>query len=128
MTNKNEFYKCELCGNLVSVLESADGQLVCCGQPMNLLVEKTVAEEGKEKHAPVIEVNGNEVTVKVGSIPHPMEDVHYIEIIQLLENGAVTFEKQLQPGESPEAKFCGVKDTSNLEAREVCNVHGLWRG
>jgi len=126
MTQKNQIYKCNICGNIVSVVEAHEGQLVCCNQPMNLLEEKTSSQEGKEKHVPIIETSDGKVTVRVGSIPHPMEDNHYIEFIQLLKNGIVIAEKQFQPGEEPVATFC-IDNNENIIARELCNVHGLWR-
>lgn len=124
MAEKNGIYKCEICGNVVSVLEVGGGELICCGQPMTLFEEKT-KEEGNEKHVPVIEIDGNKVMVKVGSVEHPMEDNHWIELIQLLKGDKVIVEKRLYPGEKPVAEF-EVEDTSGLRAREVCNVHGLW--
>jgi len=125
MTKLNEIYKCSICGNVVQVIEAHAGTRVCCGEDMKLMEEKTAAQEGKEKHVPVVTVKGKNVTVKVGSVPHPMEQAHFIEFIQLLKNGKVVAEKQLSPGEKPEAVFC-LDDTSGIKARELCNVHGLW--
>jgi len=125
MTKLNELYKCEICGNVVSIIEAADGELVCCGKPMKLLEEQTAEQEGKEKHVPVIEIDGNKVKVKVGSVEHPMEEKHHIELIQLVKGGNVLIGKRLKPGEKPEAEFC-VEDTEGLTARELCNLHGLW--
>ena len=125
MAKLNAIYKCQICGNVVSVIEAHEGELVCCGQPMNLLEEKTIEQEGKEKHVPVIEVEGNKVTVKVGSVPHPMEKEHYIELIQLIKDGNIVIGKRLKPGDEPKAEFC-LENTENLKAKELCNVHGLW--
>jgi len=127
MAEKNGIYKCPVCGNVVSVIEAHQGELVCCGKPMELLKEQTYLEEGREKHVPVIAVSGNTVTVKVGSVPHPMLDNHYIEFIQLLQRDRVLETKRLYPGDAPEAVFT-VKDARNLRAREYCNVHLLWMG
>ena len=123
MTKKMELYKCEICGNIVVVLHPGIGQLVCCGQPMKLMEEKT-EDNGKEKHVPVIEKTENGIKVKVGSIPHPMEDNHYIEWIEVTADGK-TYRKFLNPGEAPEAEFCVKAD--KIEARIYCNVHGLWK-
>lgn len=126
MAKQNGIYKCGVCGNVVSVIEAHEGELVCCGQPMNLLEEKTSAQEGKEKHVPVIEKISNGVRVKVGSVPHPMEDSHYIELIQLVEGDNVVIGKRLKPGDKPEAEFC-IAYADGMKARELCNIHGLWK-
>ena len=122
---RNEVYKCTICGNVVEVVEVGGGELVCCGQPMNLMKENTV-DAAKEKHVPVIEIEGKNVTVKVGSVPHPMGEDHYIEVIQLMKDGLVIAEKQLTPSDKPEAVFC-IDDADGVYAREYCNLHGLWR-
>jgi len=122
MTEQKQIYKCNICGNIVEVLHSEIGQLVCCGQPMELLKEKT-EDVGHEKHVPVIEKTGTEIKVKVGSVPHPMEKKHYIEWIEIVTDGR-SYRKFLKPGEKPEAEF--VMETEKIEAREYCNLHGLW--
>ena len=116
-------YKCNVCGNIVEVVHEGKGQLVCCGQPMQLLEEKT-AEPGKEKHAPVLEVSGDTVVVKVGSVQHPMEEGHYIEWIEVSTDGEA-YRKYLKPGDKPEASF--KLKAEKLTARAYCNMHGLWR-
>lgn len=123
MTEITQIYRCEVCGNIVEVIHPGAGQLVCCGQPMKLLEEKT-GDEGQEKHVPVIERTETGVKVKVGSIPHPMEENHYIEWIEIIADGK-TYRKFLKPVDAPEAEFC-VK-AGKIEAREYCSVHGLWR-
>ena len=125
MAKLNAIYKCKVCGNIVSVIEEGKGELVCCGQPMELLEEKTKEQEGNEKHVPIIEVKENKVIVKVGSVPHPMEDSHYIELIQLIKDSNVVIGKRLRPGDEPKAEFC-VEDTEGLKARILCNIHGVW--
>jgi superoxide reductase len=89
---------------------------------MTLQQEKT-ADQGKEKHVPVIEKSATGILLKVGSVPHPMEEKHFIEWIEVRSGNAV-FNKGLQAGEKPEAEFC-ITDT-NVKARAYCNVHGLW--
>jgi len=125
MAELNGIYKCDICGNVVSVLESGVGELICCGQEMRLVEENPPEKEGKEKHVPVIETEENRVKVKVGSNPHPMEDEHFIEVIELLKDGKVIASKRLYPGQKPEAEFI-VEDAVNIKAREYCNIHGLW--
>lgn len=118
-----QVYKCALCGNIVEVLFAGGGELVCCGQPMTLLVEYTV-DASREKHVPVIEKTADGVRVKVGSIPHPMEDKHYIQWIEVID-GEVIYRRFLKPGQAPEASF-GLK-AGKVAAREYCNLHGLWK-
>jgi len=126
MTKQNEVYKCEICGNIVEVLHEASGELVCCGEPMKLLEEKT-QDEGQEKHVPVIEKQGDgKILVKVGEVPHPMEENHYIEFIEVICDLG-NFKYFLKPGDKPEALFY-LGNTKDFTVREFCNVHGLWKG
>jgi len=124
MAEKLQIYKCEICGNIVEVLHGGDGELVCCGQPMKNLAAKT-ADVGKEKHVPVIEKIAGGIKVKVGSVPHPMEEKHYIEWVEVIADGNA-YRQFLKPGEAPEAIF--KIEAKTITAREYCNVHGLWEG
>ena len=124
MAKQLQIYKCTLCGNIVEVLHGGDGELVCCGQPMSKLAGQT-AEAAKEKHVPVIEKIDGGYKVKVGSVPHPMEEKHYIEWIELIAD-AKAYRQFLQPGTPAEAVFHVKADS--VSAREYCNVHGLWKG
>ncbi len=123
MTKLNEIYKCNVCGNIVQMVRSGPGQLVCCNQPMELQSEKT-EDQGNEKHVPVIEKTESGFKVKVGSIPHPMEDDHHIEWIELIADGT-SYRRFLKPGQPAEAEFC-IK-AEQVTAREFCNLHGLWK-
>ena len=123
MTEKNQVYKCGLCGNIVEVLHTGAGELVCCGQPMDLVVENTV-DAAKEKHVPVVEKTDNGFKVIVGSVPHPMEEKHWIEWIELRAGGKV-YRQNLAPGDAPEAVFC--VDAAEAKAFAYCNLHGLWK-
>ncbi|MCX7988179.1 MAG: desulfoferrodoxin [Thermodesulfovibrio sp.] len=123
MTQKLQVYKCEKCGNIVEILHEGVGQLVCCGQPMKLFSENIV-DATLEKHVPVIENIEGGYKVKVGSIPHPMDEKHYIEWIELIADGKV-FRQFLNPGQPPEAIF--YLTSKDVIAREYCNLHGLWK-
>lgn len=116
MAKIGEVYKCEICGNIIEVIHQSFGVLVCCGQPMKLQQEKT-KDEGKEKHVPVID----EKKIKVGSIPHPMEEKHYIEWTEATDGKQIS-KIFLKPGDKPEAKF----PFKIKRARIYCNLHGLW--
>ncbi len=122
MAEKLEIYQCLLCGNIVETLRGGDGELVCCGQPMKKLIAKK-ADVGKEKHVPVIEKADGAIIVKIGSVPHPMEEKHYIEWIEIVTDGKA-YRQFLKPGDQPQARF---NITGNdLTAREHCSIHGLW--
>ena len=123
MAKRLEVYKCGVCGNIVEVLHAGKGNLVCCGKPMNLLVENTV-DAAKEKHVPVIEKIDGGVKVKVGEVAHPMEEKHWIEWVEIIADGK-TYRQYLNPGEVPEVIFNVTAD--QITAREYCNIHGLWK-
>jgi superoxide reductase len=118
-----QVYKCMKCGNIVEVLHAGAGELVCCGEPMKLLKENT-SDGAKEKHVPVIEKTVDGYKVKVGSVAHPSTPEHYIEWIELVADG-VSHRAFLKPGDAPEALFTVKAKT--VEAREYCNLHGLWK-
>ena len=122
MTGLLEIYKCEVCGNIVEMIHTGQGQLVCCGQPMKIFKENTV-DAAKEKHVPVKEVVDSGLKVKVGSVAHPMEDKHFIEWIEIVADGK-PYRQFLKPGEAPEAFF---PVSGEFTAREYCNLHGLWK-
>lgn len=124
MTALNQIYKCEVCGNIVEMVHGGKGQLVCCGQPMKL-VEANTVDAAVEKHVPVVEKTDKGLSVKVGSVLHPMTDEHYIEWIEVITETGKVYRQQLKPGDSPEALFLIDEDT--YEVREYCNLHGLWK-
>ena len=123
MTNHLELYRCEICGNIVQVMHTGAGELVCCGKPMTLLQPHTIADEKQEKHVPVFIEN----KIQVGSVPHPMTEEHHIEFIQTITDDKKTVKtKFLGVNESPEMT---PNSTDNYTcALEYCNLHGLWQG
>tara|TARA_Y100000294_G_C8423160_1_gene283685 strand:- start:109 stop:489 length:381 start_codon:yes stop_codon:yes gene_type:complete len=123
MTKLNQVWKCEMCGNIVELVHSGAGELVCCGVPMELQVEKS-KEEGKEKHVPVVEeLDNNKFKITVGSTPHPMEKNHFIEWIEVVSD-EVAKRHPLKPGQTPEV--ISYSGTDNYYIRAYCNIHGLW--
>lgn len=123
MTIQRQVYRCNVCGNIVEVLHAGKGELVCCGQPMELLQEKAT-DIGLEKHVPVVEATDRGVKVKVGDVPHPMEEKHYIEWIEVITDDG-SCRQFLRPGNKPGAEF--EIRTLKVVAREYCNIHGLWK-
>lgn len=122
MAKNLEIYKCDICGNILEVLHGGPGGLICCGRPMGLQAENTV-DAAKEKHVPVIERGDGIVTVKVGSVAHPMEEKHYIEWVEIIADGKI-YRQMLKPGDAPEATFS--ISANNVRAREYCTLHGQW--
>lgn len=125
MVKRHQTYKCNVCGNIVSVLHAGGGELVCCGESMELLETKT-EDKGLEKHVPVIEKSDNGILVKVGENPHPMETKHYIEWIEVHTKDKNVYRAFLKPDQKPEASFPVNIDNVDM-AQEYCNVHGLWK-
>jgi superoxide reductase len=124
LTQIKQIYKCEICGNIIEVLHSGVGELVCCNQKMNLQTENTT-EASLEKHIPVIEKIGDNVfKVTVGSLEHPMDEDHYIEWIEVVADNKV-YKRYLKPLDKPQAIFKIVSE--ELTARAYCNKHGLWK-
>ena len=118
LEKRGEVYKCSICGNIVELLYAGGGKLVCCGQPMILQKANSDDSASKEKHVPIIKGKN----VAVGSIPHPMEEKHYIMWIEAESSDGEVERVFLKPGDKPEAKF----DFKIKTARAYCNLHGLW--
>ncbi|MDD4956390.1 MAG: desulfoferrodoxin [Candidatus Omnitrophica bacterium] len=124
MTGLRDVYKCNVCGHVVEIVNEGQPTLVCCGQPMVKLEEKT-ADQGLEKHVPVVEDASGGVKVKVGSVAHPMEEKHYIKFIEV-ETDTEVLRSELKPGQAPEAVFC-VDKGKIRKVREYCIIHDLWK-
>ena len=120
-----KFYVCEHCGNMVTFLHASGVPVMCCGQKMTELVAGTV-EAAHEKHIPVVEVEGSKVSVKVGSVEHPMMPAHFIQWIALETNQGSQI-KYLKPEEKPEATFALAEGEEVVAVYEYCNLHGLWK-
>jgi len=119
-----KFYSCPDCGLIIEAIHDSGIAPSCCGMKMDELVPNTVEASG-EKHIPAVTVEGSTVTVNVGSVDHPMQDVHYIEWVQLVtERGSQR--KHLRPGEAPKVVF-KLEDDKPLAVYAYCNLHGLWK-
>lgn len=120
-----DFYRCEICGNVVQVANEGAPVLVCCGQPMKKLEAKT-EDSSVEKHVPYVEVFGDGIKVKIGrNQAHPMLENHYIKFIEV-HTANMVMRHELKPGDAPEATF-PVKKDDVVEVLEWCNLHGLWK-
>lgn len=124
MANKDtRFFICKHCGNLVGMIHNSGASMVCCGDPMTELIPNTT-DAAQEKHVPVVEISGSTVTVKIGSVEHPMTQEHYIQWIYL-ETKHGGQRKSLLPGDKPQAVF-ELADDEAVAAYAYCNLHGLW--
>ena len=118
------FFRCKTCGKIIVLLNDMDCPTKCCGEPMEELKPNT-QDGAHEKHIPVVEVNGNIVTVRVGEVAHPMMEAHYIEWI-MLQTNLGNQRKTLKPGEEPVARFALLEGEKVVRALEYCNLHGLY--
>ena len=126
MTKRFDVYKCEKCLTIVETLQGGGGALVCCNDPMTLLQEGVV-DASKEKHVPVVEKNEKGIKVKVGALAHPMEEKHWIQWVELIDDNFCCIQF-LKPGDAPEVEFtCGCASKDKLTVRAYCNLHGNWK-
>jgi superoxide reductase len=124
MKKESKFYICKHCGNVITFIKESGAPLSCCGEKMTQIVPNTV-DAATEKHVPVVTIDGDQITVEVGSVEHPMLEEHFIQWIYLeTENGYQM--KYLNPGEKPNAVFL-VNGENAIAAYEYCNLHGLWK-
>lgn len=122
---EQKFLECKVCGNIVAAVKESGVKIKCCGQNMEQIIPGTV-DASKEKHIPVYEINGNVVTVVVGSVVHPMVEEHYIEWISI-QTKFGNQRKVLKPNQEPKVTFL-LEDGDEIEAvYEYCNLHGLWK-
>ena len=123
MTERHQVYKCMKCGNIVMIIHGGAPALHCCGVGMTLMAEGSI-DGSVEKHVPVIEKTSTGFKIKVGAVPHPMDETHHIEWIELIasDQSHICF---LQPAQPAEAEFCVQAD--QVTARAYCNLHGHWK-
>ena len=119
-----KFYICPRCGNIIEMVNDSGVSPFCCGQKMNELIPGSVEASG-EKHIPAVQVMENAVEVNVGSVDHPMVDVHWIEWVQLITDKG-SYRKWLNPGEAPHVSFL-LGNEKPLAVYAYCNLHGLWK-
>ena len=120
----SKFYICAHCGNVIEMVHNAGVPVMCCGQKMDELIPNTVEASG-EKHIPAVSVDGDQVTVNVGSVDHPMQSAHYIQWVQLVTDSGVQ-RHLLKPDQPPKAVF-SLNGEQPLAVYAYCNLHGLWK-
>lgn len=125
-----KYYQCSICGNIMEVIYDAGVTPECCGIEMEE-VEAGMTDGAAEKHVPIVQVteadsDKQQVFIKVGEMPHPMDKNHFIEWICLKTDRGV-YRRCLKPDEAPETGFYICKEERVLEAFAWCNLHGLWK-
>lgn len=125
MEQERKFVVCKICGNIAGLIHDAGVPLMCCGEPMEEL-NANASDGAAEKHVPLVEKKGNEITVNVGSASHPMTKEHSIEWVYLqTKKGGQR--KKLIPDEAPVARFVVTEDDCPVMAYAYCNLHGFWK-
>lgn len=120
-----KFYRCAVCGQIIGIVKETGVPLICCGEEMEELIPGSI-DASHEKHVPVLEIDGDTVTVTIGSVPHPMTGEHFIEWISL-ETRCGNQRKALKPGDKPQACFRLCEGDQVKRAYAYCNLHGLWK-
>lgn len=124
MTEKFEIYKCNICNNIVQVLFSGVGELVCCNEKMHLLkMQNNEDIDFAEKHVPILETDVNGRFVRVPY--HPMQEEHYVQMIEAYPKDKSELHiKYLRPKDV--AEFNITAFAKDVDVSELCNIHGLW--
>ena len=118
-------YKCPHCGRIVMNINSSNEKFFCCQHEMTELIANTT-DASAEKHVPTMSIDNGLVHIKVGSVAHPMQDIHYIEWIALETKDGNIQLKYLKPNDAPEAKFSLINGEQLYKVYAYCNLHGLW--
>ena len=121
---KLHFFRCAICGKVIAILSDTGVPTVCCGQTMRELALNDT-DGAFEKHVPVFCSNNNAVSVCVGSVPHPMTDIHSITWIGLQSAFGFQFVER-HPGNNPKADFHLCPEDRAEAVYAYCNLHGLW--
>ena len=116
-------YRCNKCKKIHIEVQGSPCPTMCCGEEMVLLKANTT-DAATEKHVPAVTVDGQKVSVVVGSVEHPMLEEHYIQFVAL-ETASGIQVKYLNPGEAPKAEF--ITAEAPVAVYEYCNLHGLWK-
>jgi superoxide reductase len=125
MAKNKQIYKCDICGNIVEVVNEGRGGLSCCSEEMKLISENST-EAAVEKHIPVINIKDDSIEVSVGSTIHPMDEKHYIQWVELVSKDKI-YRHEFKPTDEPKTVF-KVDPKSDFYVRAYCNLHGLWKG
>ena len=122
---KLRFFRCQHCGNIIVKIVDSKVPVMCCGEIMKELTPNTT-DAAQEKHLPVVEKTKNLVNVKIGSIPHPMTEEHYIQFV-VLKSDKNVYVHEFNPNDAPETNFTIAPSEKVEEVYAYCNLHSLWK-
>ena len=126
MNEKFDILKCNICGQIIQILEPNVGELVCCNEPMEIL-QANIEENNKsiaEKHIPVKETIDSKSMITLKN--HPMIPEHYVQLIQAYTKDKKELHiKFLEPNDIAEFDISYLNN--DIVMQELCNIHGLWR-
>ena len=111
--------------SVIMLIGGKGTDITCGGKPMNFLTANTT-DAAQEKHVPQVSVDGKKISVKVGSVEHPMTEAHLIQWIYLQTRRGGQY-VHLSATDKPEAEFIVADGDEPVAAYEYCNLHGLWK-
>lgn len=111
--------------SVIMLIGGKGSDITCGGKPMNFLTANTT-DAAQEKHVPQVTVEGKKISVKVGSVEHPMTEAHLIQWIYLQTKRGGQY-VHLSATDKPEAEFIVADGDEPIAAYEFCNLHGLWK-
>jgi superoxide reductase len=117
-----KLYICSHCGNVVWKAVDKGVPIICCGEPMKELVPGAT-DGAVEKHVPQITRDGDLVTIRVGSVTHPMVDEHYISLIAAVYGDRIKV-RMTKSGDDPVLEL---STREHVTAYALCNLHGYWK-
>ena len=111
--------------SIIMLIGGSGQDISAGGKPMSFLKANTT-DAAQEKHVPQVTVDGKKISVKVGSVAHPMTDAHLIQWIYLQTKRGGQY-VHLTASDKPEAEFILADGDEPIAAYEYCNLHGLWK-
>lgn len=101
MRKNVKFYKCNVCKNVIGLIEGDPANIKCCNKPMQHLQP---ISENNNKNNLVCKKEEDKLIVNVGKFDYPMSTDDYIMwIAQVTDNQTTRI--RLHPGELPQVIF-----------------------
>lgn len=120
------FFECKDKKGVLGLINGSKEELAACIGSQFQELDASKSEGAGEKHLPSVSVEGNLITVMVGSVAHPMTEEHSINWIYL-ETKEGSQLKKLTPDQEPKAQFALAPGDKPVAAYAYCNLHGFWK-